>query len=155
MRIEGIGPIGQPEPKDKKNEKSPNPANTGLDKVDITSSEEKINGAGYGDSLKNAIIARGERAESYARIRRQTSSGYYDEPDVIQSTSDKFLESMELIDIVDEYHQANKTNQIGESTTEIRHEKVTEIKKKLEQGFYDDPANFQSFAQKLIDHFGL
>jgi hypothetical protein len=155
MRIEGLGPVGQPEPKDKKTDKSPKPANTTQDKVDLTSAEEKINGTGYGDNLKSGKTAPGERAENYAQIRRQTSFGYYDEPEVIKSTSDKLIESKALNDIVQKYHKANKTDQLGTTTTEIRQDKVTEIKRKLAQGFYNDPANFQSFAQKIIDHFGL
>jgi hypothetical protein len=155
MRIDGPGPIGQPEPKDKKTDKSPKTANTPLDTVDIKSSDSKVNDAGYGDSLKNAIMAQVERFENSTQIRRKSTSGYYEDSEIMRSISDKLINSKELSDVVKEYHQANKAKNVESSKTEIRQEKVDEVKKKIEQDFYNDPANFGAFAQKIIDHFGL
>jgi hypothetical protein len=155
MRIDGLGPVGQPEPKDKKSDKSPKAANTPLDKVDIKSSDNKVNNAGYGDSLKSAIMAQVERFENSTQIRRKSASGYYEDSEIMRSISDKLIDSNELSDVVKEYHQANKTRNIESSKSEIRQEKVDEVKKKIEQDFYNDPANFEAFAQKIIDHFGL
>jgi hypothetical protein len=155
MRIDGMGPIGQPEPKDKKNDKTPKTANTPLDKVDIKSSDNKANDAGYGESLKSAIMAQVERFENSTQIRRKSSSGYYEDSEIMRSISDKLIDSNELSDVVKKYHQANKTKNIESSKSEIRQEKVDEVKKKIEQDFYNDPANFEAFAQKIINHFGL
>jgi hypothetical protein len=155
MRIDGLGPVGQPEPKDKKNEKTPRPIEKPLDKVDINQQEGMIGKAGYGESLKNAIIAQVERFENSTQIRRKSTSGYYEESEILKTISDKLIDSKELKDIIKDYQQANKTRAIQSADPSIRLDKVAEVKKKMEEGYYNDPANFDSFAQKLINHFGL
>jgi hypothetical protein len=155
MRIDGLGPVGQPEPKDKKNDKAVKPTNQPLDKVDIKSSDSKINNAGYGDSLKNAILAQVERYENATEIKRKSALGYFEDSEVMQTISDKLIDSNELSDVVKEYHQANKAKALQTSGPDIRYEKIAEVKKKIEQDFYKDPANYAAFAQKIIDHFGL
>lgn len=155
MRIEGLGPIGQPEPKDKKSEKAVKPSNTPLDKVDIKQQDNKIGQAGYGESLKNALAAQAEKFENSAQIRRKSASGYYEESEILKTISDKLIDSSELKDVIKEYQQANKVRTIQSTESPVRQDKVDEVRKKMEEGFYNDPANFNSFAQKIIDHFGL
>lgn len=155
MRIEGLGPIGQPDPKDKKNEKAAKPTSTPLDKVDIKQHENKIGQAGYGESLKNALAAQAEKFENSTQIRRKSASGYYEESEILRSISDKLIDSSELKDVVKEYKQANKLMTIQSTESPVRQDKVAEVRRKMEEGYYNDPANFNSFAQKIIDHFGL
>jgi len=155
MRIDGLGPIGQPEPKDKKPGKPLKPADTQLDKVDIKQPENKISEAGYGQTLKNAIAAQTDRFDSSTQIRRKSSTGYYDESDILKAISDKLIDSKELKDVIKEYQLANKIKAEQAPDPAIRQEKVAEVKKRMEQGYYNDPANFGNFAQKIIDHFGL
>jgi hypothetical protein len=155
MRIDGLKPFGQPDPKDKKTDKTPKLANQPLDKLDINSSDNKVNKAGYGESLKNAIMAQVERFENATQIKRKSASGFYEESEIMQTISDKLIDSNELSDVVKEYHKANlaKISEVSESQT--RQEKIAEVKKKIEEDFYNNPANYEAFAQKIIDHFGL
>ncbi|NLI15039.1 MAG: flagellar biosynthesis anti-sigma factor FlgM [candidate division Zixibacteria bacterium] len=155
MRIEGLGPIGQPGPKDKKNDKTAGPVNTPIDKVDLSQKNKKTGEAGYGESLKKALAAQAGQLENSNQIRQRTASGYYEETEVLKTISDKLIDSGELKDVVKEYQQLSKLKSIQSTEKPIRQDKVAEARKKMENGYYNDPTNFDSFAQKIIDHFGL
>ena len=155
MKIEGLGPLFQPDTKEKKPEKTQKPHNEVPDKVEINAQGEKIAKPGYSRDVKNAKLSHIEQAKDYRQIKQRSTEGYYDKPEIKESTSEKLIESKELKDVIGDYHRSHQVKNSGLKKAEIRHEKVAEAKKKIDSGFYSNPENYQSFAQKIIDHFGL
>jgi hypothetical protein len=123
MRIESIGPLHQPDPK--------------------------------GKSDENFL-----RQDSIAKKRR-----YY--PDKIELSKDRI--STEKIGYDGGFKKASVNSaynknlkgivksylnrQMVSEPSDIRHEIITEVRNKINMGFYNDPENIASIADKIIDYY--
>jgi len=153
MRIEGLGPLQQPDPKEKKPEKNQKQQNASPDRVEIAKRGTKAANAGY--EVKRPRPTESNRTRDFSNVKKRSSNGYYEKPEVRQSTSEKLIDSKELGDVVDKYHQAFRANELGKKSPEIRHDKVAQVKRKVAEGFYNNPQNYDPIAKKIIHHFGL
>jgi hypothetical protein len=152
MRIDGLMPIQQPDPKGKKTSETKKAAEIRPDKVQLGN---KAPEAGYAEELKKGRPVQSTPSQDVQEAKQRNEKGYYDTPEVKQATSEKLIDSNELKDIVQNYHESNLAKEIQSTPVEVRHDKVAEVRQKLSDGFYNDPSNYGLFVDKIIGHFGL
>jgi anti-sigma28 factor (negative regulator of flagellin synthesis) len=155
MRIEGLGPIQQPDPKNKKTGDAAKKSDSRPDSVELANKSQEASKAGYSDNLKKGRPIQSAQSTDINQVKQQTDSGYYDTPEIRSGISENLIDSDELKDVVQEYHKSNLAKEIQSKPVEIRHEKVAEVRTKLADGFYNNPSNYGSFADKIISYFGL
>jgi len=161
MKIEGFGSLHQPDPKDKKqkvsgkqdktNEKQPHVS----DSINLTNSKKRADDVVYSTEVQKSDGKDYSIKKDISEVKQKSSSGHYDNYEVKKKTSEKLIDSRELSNVVHEYHLSNVSKEILAKTPEIRHEKIAEVKKKIEQGLYNNPENFGIIADKMIKHFGI
>ena len=161
MKIEGFGSHQQPDPKDKKqkvsgkqdkaNEKQPHVS----DSINLTNSKKRADDVVYSTEVQKSDGKDYSIKKDISEVKQKSSSGYYDNYEVKKETSEKLINSRELNNVVHEYHLSNVSKEILAKTPEIRHEKIAEVKKKIEQEFYNNAENFGAITDKLIKHFGI
>lgn len=125
MRIEGLGPLQQPDPKDKKPEGSlrrDKPAQKHQqcpDKIELGKDKVSTTEIGYTSEIKRGQLPAQDTLRDFYKIK----------------------------------HLSNYSQEILLKAPDIRHEKIAEIKKKIAEGFYDRPSNFGLIADGIIDHY--
>jgi len=161
MKIEGFGPPQQPEPKGKKpgtsgkQEKTAKKQTVDSDSIDLVKSNKLLDKAGYSDKVQKSGLPDQGIKKDLVEVKLKSSFGFYDTDKVKEETSEKIIDSRDLENVVEEYHLSNLSKEILAKASDVRHEKVAEVKQKIAEGFYDDPANYSLFADKLMDHFGM
>jgi len=125
MRIEGLGPIQQPDPKDKKSESSL-PQDKTLykyrgcpDKIEMGENNVSSTEVGYTNEVKKRQLPPQDALNDYSKIKRLS----------------------------------NNSQEILFKASDIRHEKIAEIKKKIAEGFYNEPDNFGIIADGIISYY--
>ncbi|RKX20495.1 MAG: hypothetical protein DRP26_01585 [Candidatus Zixiibacteriota bacterium] len=123
MKIESIGPLNQPDPK--------------------------------GKSGRNFL-----RQDGIAKKHRQYTDRIELGEDVISTEKDGYDGSFKKTPVNYTYGKdlkrtinSNLNRKILSKPPELRHEKITEVKNKIARGFYDNPDNFASIADKIIDYY--
>ncbi len=89
-----------------------------------------------------------------SELRHRSTDGYYDKDEIRRRTSEKIIDSAEFSDVVSDFYNSRVSNDAAKYSLN-NEEKIAEMRKKAATGFYDDPANFGAFADKLIKYFGL
>jgi hypothetical protein len=160
MKIEGLGPPQQPEPNSKKADEAKRASNpigatkNEPDKIDLGRSDKDQSGV-YTSSLKQGAGAIQDRPRNLDLVRAQSDNGYYDSPQARSETSDKLIDSDDFREVVQEYHSANRAADRRPEIPGINSDKISDIRQKAASGFYNDPANFGAFVDKIIKRFGL
>jgi len=160
MKIEGLGPPQQPEPNNKEADeakKALNPAEAAKsepDRIDLSRSDKNQGGI-YTNDLRRGAGAVEQGPKDLDKVKRQTDSGYYDTPQAKTETSAKLIDSGDLSEVVEDYHRSNLAGETRPETADARVDKITEMKKKAASGFFNDPANFGAFADRIMRRFGL
>jgi hypothetical protein len=78
---------------------------------------------------------------------------HYDRPDIIKATADAVTRSKALLMILDRYDLFAHGNGGGEPNS--KQAKFDEIRRRIDEGFYDDPNHLAALAEKFIKKLGL
>lgn len=161
MNIEGLGPSQQPDQKNKKLSTSEKPENTvqknavNPDKVELANAKSLSKQAGYSDKINKETIKDQNARNQLYEIKQKTSSGFYNTENSKEITSDKLINSELLKNVVEQYHDSAPSNELGADASDIRYDKIAEIKKNISIGYYNDQTNYGAFADKIITHFQI
>ena len=161
MKIEGLGIPQPPDPKGKKvketekADKAQEIQRPISDSVELNTGKKQINSAGYSQQITQGGASDITSKKDLSELKDKTTNGYYDKQEIREQTSDKLINSDELQDVVEEYHLSNLSKEIISKSSDIRHDRVADAKQKIAQGYYDDPQNYGSIADKIMNHFGL
>jgi len=85
--------------------------------------------------------------------RKLVACGHYNRGDVIEATAEAVVKSKALHILLDNYEiiKCNATAGMVES----REDKFTEIRRRIDDGFYDDPNCLAELAERIIKKMGL
>jgi hypothetical protein len=86
-------------------------------------------------------------AERLNMVRNHASNGFYNRQDIVAATASAVIRSQALHIILDRYeleHPGSKGHILAEDP------KITEIRQKIDAGYYDDPNNIAELVEKLI-----
>jgi hypothetical protein len=163
MKIEGMGAPQQPDPKGKKNrnidraDKAKDALKQSADSIELKKeARETGKAAAYKpDVARTEQPTTTDSGKNLAELQRKSSDGYYDSREVREQTSDKLLASNDLKDVVNDYHLSEATKEIMAQIPEVRHDRIADVNQKIAAGYYDNPANFGDFADKIISYFGI
>lgn len=161
MKIEGLGLPQPPDPKGKKAREIKQADNTAenqrqvSDSIQISKNAQKQVEASYVQKIRKGGESEAENVRDLTEYKQKSAQGYYDSVESKEQTSEKLIASDDLKEVIKEYHYANVVNENIDYSAEVRHDKVAEIKKKVADGYYDDPTNFGNIADKLMNHFGV
>lgn len=160
MKIEGFGPLQQPEPRNKKADEAKRAANPAdmpkgePDKIDLSGTGKDRSGI-YTSDLKQGASSINDIQKDLEKVKKQSQNGYYDTPQARSETSEKLIDNDDFKEVVRQYHLAKLADESGEMTIQDRPDKIAEIKKKVAEGFFNNPANYGAFADRVIKRFGL
>ena len=85
--------------------------------------------------------------------RKLVACGHYDRSDVIEATAEAVVKSKALHMLLDNYEITKGDTTAG--MVESKEEKFTEIKRRIDDGFYDDPNCLAELAERIIKKMGL
>jgi hypothetical protein len=86
-------------------------------------------------------------------VKNQVASGHYNHPDMLKATASAVIRSQALHMLLDRYDLGKRSSDlINKSTPDS---KLDEIRRRIDDGFYDDPNNLAELAERLIKKFGL
>jgi hypothetical protein len=85
-------------------------------------------------------------------VRTHVASGFYNRRDIVEATASAIIRSQALHIILDRY-ELEHSMKFGQKSPEDP--KITEIRRKIDDGFYDDPNNLAELVEKLIKKFGI
>lgn len=152
MRIDGTGLPDRPAYNGKKTSK---PSKQSIGRLDSISLQKQSNDDRYIYSSmlqKNRDRNKQILSELMTEFRKLSEQGFYETEEVRQKTSDKIIESSEFKDIVAHW-AVNHMSSDKKIEDEDSADKISRIRLKAAAGFYNDPANFGSFADKIMKHF--
>jgi anti-sigma28 factor (negative regulator of flagellin synthesis) len=93
----------------------------------------------------------GNDKERLELVRSHISGGFYNRRDIVEATASAVIRSQALHILLDRYELDHP--QVGKFMTE--NPKITEIRRKIDDGYYDDPNHLAELVEKLIKKFGL
>jgi len=154
MRIDGAGLPYRLSRDEKKSERAANKPSGQHDSIALRGASRRENPVYSIEVRQPAKENKPLSGEMLGQLRSRSSDGYYEKDEVRRLTSEKIMGSAEFSDVVSDYFRTrvSGSNIVNSGNNE---EKIAEIRKKAATGFYDDPANFGIFAEKLIKSFGL
>lgn len=161
MKINAFGPPPQPDPKDDKRKVSKQPdkpvgkLKPGSDTIDLAKGNIQSKQTSYNSRTHKSNVSNGKIKKDIVGLRQKSSFGHYDSIEVINKTSEKIIDSEELKDVVKQYHLSSLGTEKSAKTAAVRHEKIAEVKARINEGFFDNSENFGAIADKIIDHFGI
>ncbi|OGC90825.1 MAG: hypothetical protein A2W25_12895 [candidate division Zixibacteria bacterium RBG_16_53_22] len=85
--------------------------------------------------------------------RKHVACGHYDRSDVIEATAAAVVKSRALYVLLDKY-EINAGHGSADNV-ESKEEKFTEIKRRIDDGFYDDPNCLAELAERIIRKMGI
>jgi hypothetical protein len=94
----------------------------------------------------------GNDTERLDMVRKHVSSGFYDRQDIIEATAGAVDRSQALHVLFDRC-ELNNPRSSGKIPAEDP--KITEIRQKIDAGYYDDPNNIAELVEKLIKKFEI
>ena len=86
-------------------------------------------------------------------VKSHIARGFYDRPDIIEATAGSIVKSQALHLLLEKYDIFNDI--FRQSLKCARAAKISEIKRKIEDGYYDDPNYLAELAEKIIKKMGL
>jgi anti-sigma28 factor (negative regulator of flagellin synthesis) len=160
MKIDAFGPLQQPDPKEEKQKASQRddrdksfPPNK-FDSIKINKDIKEPSSPGYaGRTGKSNSMNRSDK--DIDDLKHKSASGYYDTYEIKDKTSEKLIDSQELEDVVEQYRLSSLSQEVASKKSVVRFEKIAEAKKKIADGFFNNPANFEAIADKILDHFKI
>jgi anti-sigma28 factor (negative regulator of flagellin synthesis) len=88
-------------------------------------------------------------------IKAHILSGFYNRQEIVAATAGAVLKSQALHLLLDRYELYNAIPQEPQDRTDTRKLKLAEIKRRIDDGFYDDPNNLAELAERIISRMGL
>jgi len=159
MKIDGLGSLQPVDPKNKNDNAAKTDKQTATDSfadlVELAATEGSVNSAGYTDIKPAGTDELKSSSARLDRISHYLQSGYYDRQNIRERLSEKVIVSTDFGGIVSEYKQAGNTGNITGDTVEVRHSKIAEVQKMIDEDFYNNPASFGMFDDRIIDYFGV
>lgn len=134
MKIEGLGETHKPDPAERKprdTEKADETRDSkrrNTDSVELTKNRKRAESEPYSSGPTKKEPAKSASERDIAELRRNTRAEI--------STKDSAGEKKTVSSCPD-------------------NGKVADVRRKKDDGFYDDPSNYGSIADKIIKHFGL
>jgi hypothetical protein len=104
--------------------------------------------------LEGAFLAKrdiGNDVERLELVRSHISGGFYNRRDIVEATASAVIRSQALHIILDRYeidHSRGRKFMVEEP-------RISEIRRRIDEGFYDDPNHLAELVEKLIKKFGL
>jgi len=160
MKINGLG-SPQPLDSNKKNNRNPDVSRAGSDSarqadyVELAKTVKPADYANYSNSTSKGSSEKATSPKRFQRIGLSIQTGYYDSEQVKERISDKIIISPEFENIVSAYKLSQSASNNVNDSFWVRQNKLAEVQKKINDGFYKTPDNFGKFADKIIDYFGI
>lgn len=88
-------------------------------------------------------------------VKSHIKSGYYDRREVVDATAGALLKSQALHLLLDRYEINNTIPKLPSNRSNTRKLKLSEIRQRIDDGFYDDPNNLAELAERIIKRMGL
>jgi hypothetical protein len=88
-------------------------------------------------------------------LRRKAADGYYDRPNTMAATVDALTHKKALLQLLDQCDTIRHGKTQSGLESGDRASRIAEIKRKIDEGFYDDPNNLAELAERIIKKLGL
>jgi hypothetical protein len=103
------------------------------------------------DSNKNGKIT-GDM-QRLELVKSHVASGFYNRRDVVEATASAVVKSQALNLLLDHFELSGRAPDSSQPAGASL--KLDEIRRKIDDGFYDDPNYLAELAERLIKKFGL
>ena len=87
-------------------------------------------------------------------IRKKTSGEFSDRDDLLDSP-DADIRARQLQNLIERHKIDQASRTFSKEKAQKKNIKFSEIKRKIDDGFYDNPNQLADLAEKLIKRFGL
>ncbi len=87
-------------------------------------------------------------------VRSHVARGYYNNREVVEATAGAVIKSRALHLLLDRY-EIRETAYMPPGGRVSTDSKLAEIRRRIEDGFYDDPNNLAELAERMIRKLGL
>lgn len=88
-------------------------------------------------------------------LRQKAADGYYDRPNTMAATVDALTNRRALLRLLDQCDTIRQGKSQSGLESGDRASRIAEIKRKIDEGFYDDPNNLAELAERIIKKLGL
>jgi len=88
-------------------------------------------------------------------VKSHVSSGFYNRRDIVEATASAVVRSRALHILLDRFEIREFAGSAGAHNLSSRTARLAEIKRRIDDGFYDDPNNLAELAEKIIKKLGL
>lgn len=82
-------------------------------------------------------------------VRSHVCGGFYDRRDIVEATASAVIRSQALHILLDRYELDHPGKE------PVKNPKLDEIRRKIDNGYYDDPNHLAELVEKLIKKFDL
>jgi hypothetical protein len=114
---------------------------------------EHLGSVPKGESLKSRKMK--QDRSRLLLLRQKAADGYYDRPNAMAATVDALAKKKALLQLLDQCDTIrNRRSESGLESGD-RASRMAEIKRKIDDGFYDDPNNLAELAERIIKKLGL
>ncbi len=86
-------------------------------------------------------------------VRSHVADGFYNRRDVVEATAAAVIRSQALHILLDRYELDHLKT--GSNVNQQKNSRLDEIRRKIDDGFYDDPNHLADLAEKLIKKLEL
>ena len=87
-------------------------------------------------------------------VRQRVTDGFYDHAGVVSATADAITRSRALFLLLDKYDSFKHLKNNLDATPQEKSARIAEIRRRIDDGFYDDPNNLAELAERIIKKMG-
>jgi hypothetical protein len=88
-------------------------------------------------------------------VKSHVAKGFYDRHDIVEATASAVIKSQALHVLLDRYEIREFACCSALQRTSSQSARIAEIRRRIDDGFYDDPNNLAELAERLIKKLGL
>ena len=116
-------------------------SSAGQDSIDISSASKAL-----------ATVASSEtvRQEKIDQVRQRVSDGFYNQPEVLEAIADAIIDSGALDQVAKDAGHFRKAVQKLSDAPDIRNERISKARERIQRGFYDLPVIKDQIANKVL-----
>ena len=117
------------------------------DVVEISNTAKSLSAQVVGE-LNSGNDVRPSRVEA---VKQRVESGYYDKPEVREAIADAVLNSGVVDAVAQEVQEARTAKEELAQVPDVREDRVSEAKQRVETGFYDQAGVKAQIADSVLD----
>ena len=118
------------------------------DVVEISNTAKSLSAQVVG-ALNAGNDVRQSRVEA---VKQRVETGYYDQPEVLEAIADAVLNSGVVDAVAQELQEVRSAKQVLSDVPDVREDRVSEAKERVETGFYDQAGVKAQIADSFLDN---